>query len=398
MTELVLTFPEAGGITLSAVGSQGPAGPEGPQGDTGPAGATGPAGPQGPKGDTGDTGPQGATGSTGPQGPKGDTGDTGPQGPAGPSGGSPGGSTGQIQYNNAGSFAGAANVEIEGNELRLDAISTPATPAAGGVKLFAQSVGGRVLPAFVGPSGLDSVLQPFLARNKTGLSVPNPNANTLSGWGLQLTAIGTLNAATVTMTGSDLYGNMARGEYLVTTPATTAIAGFRVANAIYGVGGTSAKLGGHHMVCRWGPATGVTGVSTHRAFVGMRNTGGAPTDVNPSTLTSSFGMGWDDTDTNVQFMHNDASGTCTKIDLGASFPVPTTDRDAVYEIDLFSPPGTTQFVSYEVRELKSGASATGTVTTNIPLGLVTPSGWCSAGGTSTVMGFGFFGLYLEKDY
>ncbi|MFN3578484.1 MAG: DUF2793 domain-containing protein, partial [Tabrizicola sp.] len=50
-------------------------------------------------------------------------------------GGSPGGATGEIQFNNAGAFGGAADVEIEGGQLRLPTIATPAAPAADGVKL-----------------------------------------------------------------------------------------------------------------------------------------------------------------------------------------------------------------------------------------------------------------------
>ena len=45
--------------------------------------------------------------------------------------GSPGGSTTQIQYKNAGAFAGATFVAIESNQLRLEAPASPVTPAAG---------------------------------------------------------------------------------------------------------------------------------------------------------------------------------------------------------------------------------------------------------------------------
>jgi hypothetical protein len=43
-------------------------------------------------------------------------------------GGSPGGATGEVQYNNAGALAGAADVEIEGGQLRLPYIATPPAP------------------------------------------------------------------------------------------------------------------------------------------------------------------------------------------------------------------------------------------------------------------------------
>jgi hypothetical protein len=83
------------GLTIGAVGPEGPQGEVGPQGDPGPpgadgapgpAGADGDPGPQGSTGPTGATGPQGTQGDPGPQGPKGDKGDTGDQGPQGPPG------------------------------------------------------------------------------------------------------------------------------------------------------------------------------------------------------------------------------------------------------------------------------------------------------------------------
>ena len=111
-------------------------------------------------------------------------------------------------------------------------------------------------------------------------------------------------------------------------------------------------------------------------------------------------MGYDAADTNIQFMHNDGSGTATKIDLGASFPKPNVDLTSVYEVALFAPPGTTQSLSYEVTNLVSGAVATGTITTDIPTAatLLNLYSYMSVGGTSSVIGFATMGLYIESDY
>lgn len=59
------------------------------------------------------------TGPTGPAGPAGSAGAVGPTGPTGPAGGVPGGSTTQIQYNNAGAFAGAAGITTDGTSLTV---------------------------------------------------------------------------------------------------------------------------------------------------------------------------------------------------------------------------------------------------------------------------------------
>jgi len=109
-------------------------------------------------------------------------------------------------------------------------------------------------------------------------------------------------------------------------------------------------------------------------------------------------MGYDAADTNLQIMSNDGTSTATKVDLGASFPVPTTDRSKVYELALFAAPnGST--VQYEVTDLGTGAKATGTISTDLPSSttFLTPRGYCSVGGTSSVIGITLFSLYVETD-
>ena len=111
------------------IGATGPAGTTGTKGDKGDIGATGPAGATGTKGDKGDkgdigaTGPAGATGAKGDKGDKGDIGDKGDKGDIGltgpPGAGTPAGSDGQVQYNDNGSFAGAANLFYDDTNNRV---------------------------------------------------------------------------------------------------------------------------------------------------------------------------------------------------------------------------------------------------------------------------------------
>ena len=51
--------------------------------------------------------------------------------PAGGGGGSPGGNSGELQFNDAGAFAGVANVETTGGHLKLIAEAAPGSPANG---------------------------------------------------------------------------------------------------------------------------------------------------------------------------------------------------------------------------------------------------------------------------
>ncbi len=281
--------------------------------------------------------------------------------------------------------------------LDLPMIATPAAPPADTARAFMREIANRAMLAVMGPSGLDASLQPHFARNKVFLVSPAGNSTTIPTIGAAApTATGTATAANVATT--NRHQRMKRIDYLVTTAATTAVAGWRVAAAQFTIGAATAGDGGFHFITRWGPATGVA-TATNRAFVGLANSTSAPTDVEPSTITNMIGMGWDAADTNIQLMYRGA-GAVTKVDLGASFPVPTSDRTAVYELALFSPPGTTQSVSYEVTDLVSGAVATGTITTGLPSNttLLAPRGWMSVGGTSSVIGIALMSLYIETDY
>jgi hypothetical protein len=96
-------------------------------------------------------------------------------------------------------------------------------------------------------------------------------------------------------------------------------------------------------------------------------------------------------------MFNDGTATATKVDLGASFPVPTVDRTSIYKLELYSPKGTTQSVQWRVTDLVSGAVATGTQTTDLPstTTLIAPTGWMSVGGTSSVIGVALMSMYLD---
>lgn len=283
------------------------------------------------------------------------------------------------------------------SEVNLPLVGSPPTPAADTINIFGYKKAGRMLLGIKDPSVLRSVpLQPLLGTNAVAIFHAIGNSTTVTRLGYEEAITGTNTAANVATT--NIHTRMRRIDRLVTTASTTAVAGQRTGTGQFTVGGDAAGLGGFFMVTRWGPATGVA-TTTHRGFCGMGPTT-APTDVQPSTLLNMCGMGWDAADTNIQFMHNDGTGTATKIDLGASFPVPTADRTNAYEIAMFSPPGTTQSVSYQITDLGTGAVATGTVTTDLPstTTLMGHRVHMSVGGTSSVIGVAVMSVYIETDF
>lgn len=60
-------------------------------------------------------------------------------------------------------------------------------------------------------------------------------------------------------------------------------------------------------------------LSAPRKFVGLNSSIIESGNVEPSTLTNCIMVAKDSTDSNFHLMHNDNSGTCTKIDLGSDF-------------------------------------------------------------------------------
>jgi len=179
--------------------------------------------------------------------------------------------------------------------------------------------------------------------------------------GAALTATGTLTAGAIAST--NRYTQTRRAEYLETVASTSAIAGFRYTATLYLLG-NAPDIGGFEYECRWGLATGMSN-TTKRMFVGFTSLATAPTDVNPSTLTNFFGVGYDNAvDSNLQFYHN-ASSTTTKIDLGASFPIPTADNTQLYELQMSSEPNS-GVVEYFLTNINTGATVSGSVNTNLP--------------------------------
>lgn len=126
-----------------------------------------------------------------------------------------------------------------------------------------------------------------------------------------------------------------------------------------------------------------TAKSDGRLLAGIQVGWSGATD--PSAAANMVIFGKDAADSNIQFMHNDASGTATKIDLGANFPAATSGQ--VYDGTItFSADGTS--VTYTLVNLATGNIATGTVTTNLPVTTTAmfPGVWFATSTSGTHLG------------
>jgi hypothetical protein len=245
----------------------------------------------------------------------------------------------------------------------------------------------------VRPGGEIRAVQQFLGDTRTGFFKGHgATAGFASGMPLP-TAIGTATATTLSSTNA--HTRRRRIDYLITA-AVGAIAGYRVVDTPFTVGGVVAGQGGFYVKYVWGPSTGVSNTAI-RGLVGLSATTTAPTSVNPSTLANQIGMGCDSGDTNWQLMYGGA--TLTKIDLGASFPRSSADRTDLYEVELYSPPGTTQRLDYRIVNMASGAVASGTLSTGLPAVATSLCfrGYLDSGATSSVVGLALSSLYFEVE-
>ena len=270
--------------------------------------------------------------------------------------------------------------------------SDPSAPAADKLVVFSRTLVGRAVPAFRSATEGPFPLQRALGRGRyanhlCAFGQTAPQFNGIIG----PTAVGTATSASFAST--NRFTQEQRIEYLVTVASTSAVAGYRTGSGINIYHrGANAGQGGYHYSTRWGPATGVS-TSTTRAFVGLIQSY-TPTDVDPSTLINMFGMGWDDTDTNVQFMHNGGSGTATKIDTGIARP--TTDRTTLYDFEMYCAPNGSE-VFFRLTEINTGTVFASSATTNLGANTtaVSPHGYISVGGTSSVIGFAHCALHIE---
>jgi hypothetical protein len=290
-------------------------------------------------------------------------------------------------------------VTVDGRAIGADPLelstSNPAAPASGKVLVFGRNVGGRMMPAFKGPSGLDSSIQPMLSRNKIAWANPQGNGSVIASVGMTLAATGTVTAANVATT--NLHTAMRRVNALVTTAAATAASGFRTGMAQYFLSATGSKFGGFHFVCRFGPATGQSIQTTRRGFCGFSSSVAAPTAINPSTLPHVLGVGCDAIDANYFIMHRTGTATVTKIDTGISKNA--LDASVVYELAMFCAPGGSQ-VHFEFTNLTTDVVFRHTATTNLPSpsALLAPQVYYAAGGVSGVVGTALMSMYIETDY
>lgn len=268
--------------------------------------------------------------------------------------------------------------------------TTPSAPSTG-VQMFSRFKAGRNLPAFIGPSGLESSLQPHFAANCVSFVRPSGNGTVLASQGIVVTATGTATAANWANT--SFLASLKRISYISAATAG-ANGGMREAVLKYWRG-NAAGLGGFDIRFRFGFATIST---TRRWFVGLVGVTTALASAEPSTNANILGVGQDTADTTVQFMHkNGTAGTAIKSNSTLASPA----ANEVWDVRLFAAPNASS-VTMSVEKLNGGSYAEYTtgVSTDIPAntqGLALQL-WANNGTTAAVIDPHLVSLYAETDY
>lgn len=295
-------------------------------------------------------------------------------------------------------------IDADGITIPANA-ATPASPAADNVTLFCTEIANRAMPAFVGPSGLDTALQPLLARNKIAYWSPSGNSTTAP------TAIG-MNALTVQSNNGTTYTarNIATTNILtrikriavISQSGTNAtIGGVREANAQYTTG-TGTGLGGFHFVARFATSDAAT-VTGARTFVGFTSATNAITNVDPATIINCVGVAQLSTDATQWYIVYGGSAAQTAIPLGTALGAPTLTTTA-FELSLFSSPSANGVVHYEMLNIGTGVKVVGTLTP-ATVGVQTPASttllaarlWRTNNQQTTVTGLDLISIYIETD-
>jgi len=277
--------------------------------------------------------------------------------------------------------------------LTLPDTQTPVTPGAGYGTIFIKKIGGRMMAAQIGPSGLDTTLQANLGGNKVALWMPPGGATTVPGvFGMAaLTATGTATARAIATT--NLLTRMTRLGY-VSAATAGALAGAREAVAKFTTG-AGPGLGGFFARYRFGISDAAT-VAGARMFVGLDALTAAPTNIDPSTKVNCVGVGQIAASNNLQIIYGNATAKAP-IDLGANFPA-NTNTDA-YELNLFSPPA--GGVHWHVRRLNTAFEASGFLaSTDTPAAtaLLCHQLWRCNNATALAVGLDVCGIYIETDH
>lgn len=323
-------------------------------------------------------------------------------------GGTPGGSDTQVQYNNAGSFAGASNVSIDSGTLVIGQ-GAPGSAVTNKVKIFTGEQAKNLFPRL--KSAYQNVeLSKSLTLNTGWIRPQGFGTTVFDAWGMPTPSTsGTLSAADIDYsTNNGAASRMSRIGFSTST-STNAIAGIRVNRSMfktinYGYGG-GVKLPGHYFSIVFA-VTDATFYSGRRMFVGLWNNTAAPTNIAPESMSACIGVGQKDSDDNSFYIFYGGSVAATPIQLSSTdFPVWQASGGLyakAYRFSVFYPPNIDVRKCYwSMENIDSGVITAGEIDgtdnnyTTFPYDNMNINCWRSNNASATAARWDLMGIQTE---
>lgn len=156
--------------------------------------------------------------------------------------------------------------------------------------------------------------------------------------------------------------------------------------------GNGAGKGGFRIQIPFGLGTIQAG---NRGFIGLDSASANPTNVDPLTSTTSakFGVGFNTNTGNLRLIYNVAGTAPTTADLGANFPLNTTNW---YKLFLWANPNASS-IGYRVTNTGTGATTSATISTNLPANtaFLSPLLWMTNNATAASVALAFGAIKCE---
>ena len=332
-------------------------------------------------------------------------------------GGSPGGSDTQIQFNDAAAFGGDADFTWNKttNDLTLGGTDTgitiagitnePSSPASGSLHQYVKSLGGRMLPKWKGPDGVDTSFQPSLFQNNVLLFNPSTGTTgTGSGTGLGpvWTSGGTVSHPTPASTAPAISNQMRRTRYANVVTTTNQTLGIKAAAAdtLNYWRGNAAGLGGFFYKARF--IVELYPASTVRIFAGLTASSATYVVASDTVLNNTCGLWHDTTDPSTgagafNFVTRDAT-TTTKQQITLSNAIAAGNS---YNFYMFCAQNGSS-ISWRLEDIVNNVVYENSTSTTLPVSTVFMGPQCAmsngtANITVTTVAIGVCQVYTEAD-
>ena len=256
-------------------------------------------------------------------------------------------------------------------------------------------VGDQIAATITAKMLADLDIMTELGRNLIGVWLPVGNTGVAPAT-IGLPAISTVGTATARNVVTTNFFTRTKRIGYVSVATAAGFAGARLASAQMTLG-AAVTQSGFRTIVRFGASDGAA-VAGARQFVGVSSSVVLPTNVEPSTLLNSIGVGHGTADTNL-FLYFGGSTAQAPINLGANFPANTLSVD-MYELELSSPVATAT-IDWRVTRLNTGQTTAGTIaagTAGVTLPanttLLSPmQAWRCNNATALAVGLDFSSLY-----